>query len=259
MFFLFWGKKAVSRKIGYVADFCPICRDIRGFQLNRLGMSGHLYGAALGEGALIGHHKKCLTCMSELPTDASIYKDVLTGPPNAALPELVAATFPKIRDHYSERLAAEERLLNGSVEVEPDTRSTMIKEPFFLLSPTVEKRFGAVHIDRQVGISLIVTFLTALVLPNLLEAIFSLGFEAKQKIALTILGLGVSAVSIYGFTSGGRFLRTHIYPKLSLALHPLRPTQTELDNVLAELRRLDLTIARKIKASTLLRTSSQVK
>ncbi len=35
--FIVWGKKRVERTIGFVTDFCPTCRDIRGFQLNRVG------------------------------------------------------------------------------------------------------------------------------------------------------------------------------------------------------------------------------
>jgi len=34
--FIVWGKKRVERKQGMVADFCPICREVRAFTLIRL-------------------------------------------------------------------------------------------------------------------------------------------------------------------------------------------------------------------------------
>jgi hypothetical protein len=58
--FIFWGTKAVTRRLGHAADFCPICREIRGFRIARLGKAGHLYGVALGAGELLGHQKTCL-------------------------------------------------------------------------------------------------------------------------------------------------------------------------------------------------------
>jgi len=40
--FIVWGKKIVYRKLGFVADFCPICRGPRAFELKRVGSASHL-------------------------------------------------------------------------------------------------------------------------------------------------------------------------------------------------------------------------
>ena len=45
-----WGKKRVERNIGKVADFCPICREVRMFQLIRVGVADHIYYVSFGEG-----------------------------------------------------------------------------------------------------------------------------------------------------------------------------------------------------------------
>src|SRR5258706_9118781 len=41
--FIIWGKKRVTKSLGYVADFCPLCRDVRTFELVRVGLAGHIY------------------------------------------------------------------------------------------------------------------------------------------------------------------------------------------------------------------------
>ena len=37
--FIVWGTKRTERKQGLVADFCPICREVRAFQLIRVGLA----------------------------------------------------------------------------------------------------------------------------------------------------------------------------------------------------------------------------
>lgn len=38
-----WGKKFVYRKLGYVVDFCRLCREVRTFELKRVGLAGQIY------------------------------------------------------------------------------------------------------------------------------------------------------------------------------------------------------------------------
>jgi hypothetical protein len=34
-----WGRKKVERKLGFVAEFCPICRTPREFEVSRVGIA----------------------------------------------------------------------------------------------------------------------------------------------------------------------------------------------------------------------------
>src|SRR5438876_12363312 len=60
--FIVWGKKRTERKQGRVADFYPICREIRAFTLIRVGLAGHIYYVSFGEGKLVGYIVRCDTC-----------------------------------------------------------------------------------------------------------------------------------------------------------------------------------------------------
>ena len=169
--FIFWGTKAVTRKLGYVADFCPICREIRGFQVNRIGMAGHLYGVSFGQGQLAGHQKTCLPCGVELKADAAIYKDIPKKLQDAGTTQLISSTFPNIRQYYADRLSLEDQLTRQPSQIDVQTRLALIKEPFLLLAPIVEKRFSAVHIDRYVGAALVLTIVAAVAVSNIFNVL----------------------------------------------------------------------------------------
>lgn len=208
--FIFWGTKTVIRKLGFVADFCPVCREIEKFQLSRVGLASHLYGASFGEGKLVGHQKKCLRCGTELQTDASIYKDVQKKLPSAGSADLVANTFPNIRQHYSDRLSIEEQLAKRPAGIEAKTRASLIKEPFHLLAPIVEKRFSATHIDRYVAMTLLLSLAGTILVANVFKMLLPFAMEYEGQAILFALGVGVVATGIQGFKSGGRYLKQEV-------------------------------------------------
>ncbi|HEU0264165.1 MAG TPA: hypothetical protein VFR01_00400 [Geobacterales bacterium] len=250
--FIFWGTKAVVRKLGYVADFCPICRDIQTFQLSRVGLASHVYGASFGQGKLVGHQKKCGECGVELQTDASIYKDVqkkLTGNHST---DLTFTTFPNIREAYAERLSLEEQIAKSPATLEATTRVSLIKEPFYLLAPKVEKRFSSTHIDRHVGITLLLTIVGLILLANAFPLLPAFAKEYEGTVILIALGIGVAVLCVQGFKSTGRYLKREIYPLIARSLRPMRPSQAELATIFAELKRMDFKLAKKAKLEDLL-------
>src|SRR5258706_11462307 len=94
--FIVWGTKRTERKQGLVADFCPICRDLRAFQLIRIGLASHVYYVAFGEGKLAGFLIQCQECRVSLKADPTTYatteKRRVTD-----LEVLIQETFPKLR------------------------------------------------------------------------------------------------------------------------------------------------------------------
>ena len=98
--FIVWGKKRVERNQGLVADFCPICREVRAFQLIRVGLASHVYYVSFGEGKLAGHIIRCNECRVKLAVDPTRYatteKDARVG-----LEVLLGGTFPKLREVYA--------------------------------------------------------------------------------------------------------------------------------------------------------------
>jgi len=56
---IIWGRKQVEKRLGYVADFCPICRDINPFLVSSVGVAEHIYYLPIGKGELISHIAEC--------------------------------------------------------------------------------------------------------------------------------------------------------------------------------------------------------
>jgi hypothetical protein len=140
-----WGTTEVEKRLGYAADFCPICRDLRGFESCRVGMAGHLYGVHLGSGRRVGDIRRCLTCRIAGATTPESYVSLARRP--AALEELIDATFPTIRSHYARRLALERQVEADPSRLPAELRSQYIDEPFRLIAPMAEEFFSNVRID----------------------------------------------------------------------------------------------------------------
>jgi hypothetical protein len=251
--FIVWGKKVVHRKIGYVADFCPLCREPKPFLLNRVGVVGHVYYISFGEGQLAGYERVCQSCKTRLKAEPSRYS--ATPAKFTGMEDLCQQTFPGLREAYAERLGMEEKLRRAPGLLSVDERRSMIGQPFVLLSPVVEARFASTHIDKEVGLSLLGTIVVLCITPGLVGAIAP---DAVGPAMLTVGVIGTCMVIWQGATAGRRFIKRKIAPALTKSLHPLNPSEREIQEVLAELKRLRHKIGSKVKPMDILRMTRSV-
>ncbi len=131
--------------------------------------------------------------------------------------ELQRTTFPNLQSHHAERLALEQSIRHSPGSVPVDIRRAMLKEPFILLSPSVEKRFSSTQIDKYTGL----TLLAVLALMPLISALgkqFSPAYEGEIFLGYLLAGIGV--VSVRGFLQTGRYFDKKIFPVLAPALKP---------------------------------------
>jgi hypothetical protein len=246
MFFV-WGKKHVYKKMGFVADFCPLCRKVKSFQLDRVGLAGHVYYISLGKGELVGYARTCMNCKTVLNGNPDLYREVSKKLVEQG--ELQRTTFPNLQSHHAERLALEESIRHSPGSVPVDTRRAMLKEPFTLLNPSVEKRFSSTQIDKYTGL----TLLAVLVLMPFISALGKQFSPVHQgEIFLGLLLAGVVAVSVQGFLQTGRYFDKKIFPVLVPALKPLKPTTEEITSVIAELKKAETKFGKKLKLAALL-------
>jgi len=249
--FIIWGTKRTARKLGFVADFCPICREPREFKLSRIGAVSHLYYISFGSGKLTGHVIECCVCGQALTADPMGYA-AYEKLPGSEIGLLIQTTFPKLKEIYAERLAAELKVRRSLKSLTQEERLKMIIEPFSLLNPAVEERFTRdTRMDKQSGIgclgSLIVLAVLLAIAVNLREPLQGQVMTA----AFILFGIG----AIYTFVQLGlgprRFLRTQIVPKIARTLDPLRPTEEELSATLSRCKAAQMKIGQKLKLKTL--------
>ena len=100
--------------------FCPICREVRAFQLIRVGLASHVYYVSFGEGKLAGHVIRCHECGVRLKADHARYATTEKNPGH--LEVLVRNTFPKLREVCAARLEMETRIRQTPFSLSADER-----------------------------------------------------------------------------------------------------------------------------------------
>lgn len=229
---LVWGRKWTTRKLGFVADFCEICRRPQPFALERRSLVGHVGHLTIGAAHVVRHQGRCTRCATEIATEHLRYAQVALRK-TASTHELLAATLPDHEHVLQERLAVE-RVVRDDVEaLSPATRRDLLARPFVALSPMVDRRFAALHVDAWVGAAMV----SLLVLPALGQAVFRWVSPRNAEPGLLCgLALGVALVAWTAAGARRRWIRRFVAPRLTGSLGPLRVSSAEIEVVLGELR-----------------------
>lgn len=244
-----WGKKLVYRELGYVADFCSICRVPRQFSVRRVGLAGHVYYITSGEGELLGHERTCQECRIAFKAEPATY--AAFSKERRPLAELMAKTYPNFAVALKERLELEDKLRTTPAFLTPQERTGLIELPFFLLSPKVEERLANFRLDVRVSLTIVAAIFLAPLSIALAEAVLPVG-TPPQYAPLTIIGLAIAIIWWQAAGSGGRWVRREIVPVLAKTLRPLKPTEGELQAVLAELKKYKHKLGGKLKVGDLI-------
>ena len=247
-----WGKKQVRKRLGLAADFCPICRDVQGFVVFRLGVASHVNYIALGQGRLTGYERECLACKARLDADPDTYQSLARKRPDG-LPELVDSTYPDLLQEYEERLQVEADLVAGK-PISEEWRAKLLRESFNIYSARAETRLtGDTHFDRWAVLSAVATLVVPITLFVGVETYeVSQGTDDLLLASAGILFLAGGLLTlILAFTSPGRWIRRVVLPQLAKHIRPVRPTQEEIEQQLESLRTKGYKFARKFRAERL--------
>lgn len=237
----FWyQRKSVVTRLGYVADFCPICHEATPSAIERLGMSRQIYGVTLNQGKLVGHERICLSCGCVFQGDPGKYASI--SPKFAFLPELQAATLPNLEHIHRDQLALARRIRDEPQAFSAEERHALIRNVMLSLSIKAQ-RHSRMNIDRNTGLALIGTVLWAMFGSSVLPMV-PIGF-------FWLSGLGI--VLWQFISSRRRAMRREVLPTLARGLRPLKPEPAEIQAVLAELKRQRHPVGIKVDAGDLLR------
>ncbi len=252
---LMWGKVRREQPIGYVADFCPICRNVKAFRLLADRVSWHIYHIRLGPGKLLGHIGVCLACGIRISAKVSDFKAVAAVLPQR-LEELVAESFPDVYSAYGGRLRTEEHIRQDPHSFTAEDRMRLIREPFNLLAPIFEHKCkSGPELDRKNGTGCLLTIAVPVVL-MILAGKAGLSEEAYDRFVWPVFWLAVAggaATTIYFFaTANRRFLKSYVMPILVRGLRPLKPASGEIDLAIESLRSAKFRLGKKLKASAVM-------
>jgi hypothetical protein len=244
---IIWGTKYVYRNLGYVADFCEICRAQKGFLLRRIGLAKHLYFFTTSEGELAGFQRTCETCKTMFQANRDAYIGVCEKA--ASFEELREKTYPTLPVVMAERLALEEKVKSAPALLTADERKILIRAPFALLAPKVEKQYSAAHLDKEI----IFTALGALALVCATPfALRTISRDTAELSIVVLVGIGLLAVMWQFMLSDQRFMRRKIIPVLARSLRPLRPSEAEVRAALDEMQSSNYKMGAKLKLTDLM-------
>ena len=226
------GKKRTRTRHGYVADFCPLCRDVREFAVWRLGRDFHLYWLSVNEAEFLGFEATCRTCGHLRPTLLEEYAHVSERRlPN--LKSLELSTFPDLREVAAERLEVERTLQRGGT-LPTEVRASLLREPFLELEPILRGR------RPRLDISAAATGLIVLALLGATAAGMALAENPTAKLVFAgifmVCGLvgGLLAIRVQDAESH-RWFRKKAPARVARWLRPLRPNHDELRRIVDEL------------------------
>ncbi|MEP6504161.1 MAG: hypothetical protein ABJD97_12565 [Betaproteobacteria bacterium] len=246
---LVWGRRWYTSKLGFVADFCEICRRPQPFQLERLSLIGHFWYVPMGTTHAVRHQGRCTRCDTEMATEHLRYATVAKKK-SASTRELLDATLPD-HERVLERRIAAERLVRDNVTALPaDSRQYLLARPFVTLSPMVEQRFANMHLDLWSGLSALSLF----VFPGVFHGLWSVISPDTEELG-ALAGLVASAGFIMWTASGAkrRWIRRVIASRLVDSLAPLKASAAEIEGIIAELRTHDHKLGKYLRASDLQR------
>lgn len=244
-----WGTKRTERKLGLVADFCPICRDLRSFHMVRVGVANHIYYLSFGDGKLVGYLIRCQDCGVDLGVEPTRFVHVEPGH-QMELEDLIRTTHPRVRENYAERLELEARIKNTRATLAPDEYQKFMLESFSLLNPQLEVRFGkSTQFDKPASLGCLSTVILVLVL--FFGSMAFMG-PTQDKLLIATLVIGFTGL-VYTFIqlhlAPGRYFHNQVLPALVKALRPLEPTKDDLVRCLERCQTLGMKIGKVAKVN----------
>lgn len=245
--FIVWGRKITRRTLGYVADFCGICRVPRAFRMTRLGSVGHVYYISSGEGKLVGHERACTVCGAFSYADVNAYAGVARSP--TPMENLKRETYPGLDAALAPRMELEGRVKTAPQTLTAEERQGLVFSPINLLSPKVEKHFASTHMDVGVALAIAGGVALCFIGPAIGDAIAP---EYGPRGVLVGMAAGACLVIWQLIASGPRFMRKEIVPLLAKSLAPVKPSEAEIEHALRDFTKAGHKIGRKLKASQLI-------
>lgn len=247
--FIIWGKKIVLKKLGYVTDFCPICRCVQPFEINNILIKEHLYYISMGSGQNVGSSLICRCCSVQLSARRERYPAI--SQKMIPFDELLSKTRPDWDEADEKRFLIEKQLKEAPRLITPRQRAELILEPFLILAPKVENDLGATRLDRKAIILFLIAFISTPFFFMIYDSLWpeDSGLTGFVVFFLAIFILVICQIDLVRY----RYFLKHVYPVIAKSLLPLRPEEKEIQSA------IDLLATQHLKVGTFASVSEILK
>jgi len=237
--------KADEDRIGYAADYCPVCRTLRAFALYRLAIPEQDPVTGAKGDRLDGYVRHCQTCDATFDAVPDTYSGL--SPKLKDVNTLQPETFRNYYEEYAVQLALDR--IPGSQLMGQD-RVDRINDPMLAIAIATQPRRLNQKMDIVSWIALaIAVALIVIAWPQLLAAGDHFAAWPPEYVGPAILAVvfAFTRMGIAGRRETLRWATTHI----ANALAPVRPTDVELETSLASLRDRSLWLGSRANAAQL--------
>jgi len=240
------------KRLGFVADFCLLCRCIRPFRIARQKMEDNSLFRSLHKKNLFHHEATCMVCNTPREVDPATYISIAKKA-DPDLERLIQETFPGIHRVYADRLRMEKARAEGKLTALE--KEALVDETFALFEDKVLENSRAFLQAKGPGLWLLgLTILASAVGTYLING--GLKLDRGQSEAAVLLlasgffaGLFLSVVLM--IAESGRTLRRRILPVLARSLGPLGLSRNEVEQALERSKKAGACIGKKIRVETL--------
>lgn len=240
-----WGTKLIRKKLGWAADWCDLCREPRAFKVTEVREVSHIYYLSLGKGNLHHYEKECAHCKTVTNADPEDYLDFVTDF-GGDMEDLFRATHPDLVERNREKIDRTERIKTGALS--PEERVQLIAESMVTILPQLERRASATSFDLQSGLGCLGTLVLGF-------GVIAAAASSQPTALVYFAGALAAAAAVWTlyklFTDASRYAEKTLFPMLVPALKELKPTESELEEVLAIFKRQGIASASKISARNL--------
>lgn len=240
--------KEVNRTLGWVADFCPVEREVTCCRIESVQQARFLTFIPIDRGSVVRRERICCSCAITIPNETRGYR-ALTSDRTLPLAALEAATNPGISEENRDLIELAREVQRGG-SVDPDLKRALLKEQFAWLDRIAAQHWrGETKLDRTsvvMSVGSLVVFFGGLAIPlNGLS-------ESRRLDAIGLwFGFGLLlfiANAVVFFLAPRRALRQHVLPILAIALRPLNPSASELNSIMDQMRAEGFHYATRIKS-----------
>ncbi len=242
-----------ERKLGYVAEFCVLCRGIRPCRLIKYGMEETiLFVVPLGMKKVLGHRAVCPECSISQEVDPAKYLSIAKSA-RGDVGMLAQETFPGIHEAYAGRFELERALTQGRLTA--GERMERILEILRLFEQPTEDNFRTTFQVRGpgpwvFGLTIVGTALITVLASGNIELTPS-QHETFFSVALLGFPSGIILSAILMIRQPGRSFRKKIVPAMARALRPLDPSMEELTEALGVVKSAGLKVGKKTRLKVL--------
>jgi hypothetical protein len=244
MWLLIYGTRQIRKRLGRVADYCPRCQTVRQFRVTEIREVGHFYLVRVTRGRAIGHLIECESCRT--PREGSVLEyRTIDNTHKGQLDALIERTNPGILDTAIRELELAERAANG--DVSPEERLSLLRRPFWAVSPAFEKRASGLHLDLLSAFWL----LCMLAVPPLFFSLWGAIYPSVLLCVVAVVVLLFMLMDSMYWDPVCHLQRRH-GRFIAESLGELNATPDEIEQVLDFLKRQNLPLGQRLKLNHVL-------